>query len=283
MNEDVKAHHKMIKNLNKRLNHDLATAEGFYEQGVVIAFANGFNLFVNPFKGEYKATFSTKGLLVIQDPGLKNLNKVLKNDIKSFNYENGSKFLFQIIKAFSKNERKNVLKNYQKVYHFELRDLLNSYFKLGLDPRKEFFLYGNDQLSPRFHQVKELKIGKGGIKVKIEDRSAILFNTELGRVLDLDSGMFYKTKSHIYLNKIFHHEECSEKDATEVRHSGNAVNYFKMVLNENVNLKNEKRFAYQSADKMKFTLKKDSKGIYSLWDDLGKIEFAHPDLLFRVI
>jgi hypothetical protein len=286
MDQAVKKYLNLVSTLRNKLNPQLTKVEGSYQQAIVISFKNNFKLFISPFapRPPGRSNFTIQGMTVIQDENFKALEQILNNKKIEIKYEDGSKFLFHIIKAFSKSEVKKVKENYKNIHEFELKSLLNDTFNLELDPNLEFFLFGSDEFSPRYSQTNDFKVPKSGIKCRIEDRSAIVINHPSGRILDLDSRNNYVTQKYIYLGNIFHYKKCSKKDASLIRSNGvNKKTYFKIVLNKNINLKKEKKLSYNNVNGWEFTLKIDSQGIYSLYDKIGQIKISHPDLLIRLI
>jgi hypothetical protein len=288
MTDNSKDFQNMVTMLRSRLNPELTKVKSFYEQGIVIAFKNGFNLLITPLtpKNKFRPYFSCAGLSVIQDEDFFFLKKIVYKEKLEPSYENGSKHLFNIIQAFSSRNSKNALKYYKSIFPFELKSLLNDHFKLGLDPAKEYFLYGNDELRPRFSQSKEIKVPKKGLRCKIDDDSAIIIYKPECRIIELTEPFHcYQDKKYIYIGKIFHYKKCKAEDSTYIQFNGKTEKrtYMKAVLNKGVDLKKQERFAYKKANQMEFVLKQDSKGIFSLWDKDGEVIIVHPDLLIRIL
>jgi hypothetical protein len=285
MNKDVKRFQTLVSKLRQTLHPELTSVAGFYNLGIVISFKNGFKAIISPFAPKHgKHYFSMNGILVIQDEDFKNLEKIINNKKFQLDYENGSKVLFSTLNTFSNQAIKKVKQNYEDIYQFELRDLLNTFFNLKLNPRQEFFLYGKDELRPRFSQVKMIKIPKKGIPCRIEDKSALIISFNEHRCIDLNWNG-YATKTHIYFGDSFHNVQCSQANSETVSYNSvtKKKTYWKKVLKPGLALKKEKGLPYKKADGFSFILKKDSKGIYSLWDKQGKIQIDHPDLLIRIM
>jgi hypothetical protein len=284
----------LIRKLKDKLT-DSVSVERISDSGFLFSFSNGFKLTVIPFSTEGKQSYWTTGFMTIHDVDYVYLTDWLagrkKNGLNE--KDRAAILLFDILNAFSKKEstKKKARVNYDKVHQFELKDLLDTKFKLNLDPRKDFFLFGSDQLEPRFKQAgQELIIPKKGLKVQVNDKSALIF--EYGNRRSIDLLVFgFKTKKYIYPNTdIFTYVEsskptknCLVKFTTDIKTGTNKMIYLTKKLNKDIKLVDEVKFPYVEAHGRIFTLKRCSGGIYSLYDNDGEISIAHPDLLISLV
>lgn len=293
--EKIKVGHyqQMIKDLKTLLNPDLVKLDTFYEQGIVFQFNNGYKLFVSPYKSDRPGIVSSNGLMVIYDFDYINLSKILYNQPIKLTHENGSYQIYNIFQAYKKEnfyDLENQMVNYSKIHTFELKDLLRTFLRLPVNPQFEFFLYGDDEITPRYNKNQKLKVTSKGVTIKIQDKSACVFEGEDGLYIDLLSGLFYKDKHYVYLDRnLTKLVECNESDIQDndeyfVSYSANGdKKYSKSVLKEGSDLTKVKKIKYYYIDKQEFLLKKDKKNIYYLQQGKKKFRISHPDLLIYVL
>mgnify|MGYP007088035767 CR=1 FL=1 len=291
--EQVREKAKEFQNLLKRLRNVLDPAfvkvEGFFEHSVVFSFKD-FKIVVSIQKAIRREFHSTEGLLLLNDQNFKLLDSFSKNKLKNLEQEDGSLYLDNALRPFLKTEtvKAKAQVNVKKIYYFELKSLLNKAYSLNQDPSKEFFLFGNDELRKRFNQSNvHLKITSKGIKVEVQDKSALLFTNDDGsRFMDLHYGQGFLSKNYLYLGNLMKYKEVKKpKDGVDysVRVNGDGTKiYMVSVLKDGIDLKTTPRIAYEKADGKSFVLKK-SKGEFYLEDEKGKISIGHPDLLIRVL
>lgn len=282
--QEILIHKKTLEKLKKTLNAQLVSFEGFFKQGILLNFINNYKVLITPFQSEYKQVMNGKGLKVIHDKDFYYLRKFLNKEEFNPSSEDGSLFLKQILEAFSKNLKKDKLINYyEKLYDFELKSLFSEFYKLGLDPKKEVFLFGNDEARPRFKEGSELKLTTKGIPVKIYDSSALLITNQKGEVyLDMHTHG-YKTEDKIYLNKIYTYQDCLESECDIIEMGPNhEKKYKKMVLTPGTDLTKEPYLHYKNANGLKMLLKQEDGEYYFIYQN-KKIPTYHHDLLIYVL
>lgn len=285
---DLKDYSSIVKYLNDLLCNDIVKARLSQSHDCIdLSFSNNFKILIYASgsltsKNQYFSSFNS---LVFFDEKFSLLKDLITNQPIKLEYTNGSKELSNILKAFSSENVDNKIKNqqYWKLVRFELKELLSTHFKLGLDPRKEYFLFGNDQIRARYDENFTAPSIRNNQKIKIIDNSAILIENNQKRIIDIDHGGLYKTDFHIYLNSdIFHYIPCSKEEGDTVSYDSKTglTTYKKRVLKDGINLTTESRLPYKNADQMIFNLSKNTESEFVLSDNLGEIQIHHPDLLF---
>ena len=293
--EKIKVEHyqQMIKDLKLLLNTDLVKLDTFYEKGIVFQFNNGYKLFISPYKSDRPGIVSSDGLMVIYDFDYINLSKILYKQPIKLTHENGSSQIYYIFQAYKKESFYDIEKqmiNYKNIHTFELKDLLRTFLRLPLNPQLEYFLYGNDELSPRYNKKQKIKVTAKGISIRIQDKSTYVFESEDGLYVDLLDGLFYKDSQYVYLDRnLTQLVECQESDIKDddqyfVSYNSNGdKKYLKSVLKEGADLSQVKKLKYYSIDNQEFLLKKDKENTYYLQQGKKKFRISHPDLLIYVL
>lgn len=291
--EVIDSFQELVKTLSEKLNHEVVKVTGFYQHGVILSFIDNTTIFISAQSSPRDSQVVANKFRLFYDPGMINLSKIVFNQPIKLDYDNGSKWLWQIIKSFTKEDyynKEKQLKNYHKLHMFELKDLLRKTVHLPVDPNLEFFLYGDDELVARYKNNNKLEIPAKGVRVKIQDKSAILFKGK-SRNIDLSTGLFYMNDGYMYLDRnIVEMVDCEEGDHEFVSYNGNNEKKFsKMQLKAGVDLTKIKKIPYELADGMELTLKisktKNKNGIHTYYftDDEGKIRISHPDLLIYIL
>lgn len=291
LKEKVKNQQSLVKRLKKVLNEKMVSIEGHFDQAVVFSFSNDFKIVICPQKSGYKSVFSQKGLLHIFDEDFKSLTLFSKGKLKNLEQEDGSLYINNSLFPFLKTQdsKAHAQVNYYNLYYHDLRAMLSQVYELGLNPGREFFLYGNNEISSRFSESDfKVKIPKKGLKVKVNDDSALILSPTDNapyRSIDLFTGMGYLTKNFLYLGNLTEYRPVkSKRKGCVVSYNGatNERTYMMPVLKKTVNLKSVPKIAVEKADGKEFLLKKDKNTFY-LQDDEGKIKIHHPDLLIYIL
>lgn len=163
-----------------------------------ISFLNNFKISIYASrslttKNQY---FSSQNSLVFFDEKFSLLKNLITNQPIRLEYTNELKELLNILKAFSNENVDKKIKNkqYWKLIRFELKELLSAHFKLGLDPKKEYFLFGNNQIRARYYENFMSPSIRTNQKIKIIDDSAILIEKNQKRIIDIDHEILIKTE-----------------------------------------------------------------------------------------
>ena len=282
----------------KLLNHfdkSLVSISTHYNQAIFIKLKNDFIAIVIPYKCERKDLVMEKNIHIIFDENFQFLKKCIEETVSESDfdfYENfGLRDLFYLVKGFKKNiNQEEAIYAYKKTIDYLPRKLLSETHNIGWNPGHEFFLFGNDELSPRYRGYPHKKILGDKNKVLILDKSAVVIGDINNRSIDLLPSTFYRDEKFIYLDKnivSIVRTESNENDSLIVGHSINPKtlkkSYAKLVLDPSVDLSKVKKTPYENVDKKIFNLicKND---VYHLEDDDGeKIKISHPDLLIYIL
>lgn len=279
---------EMITELKSKMNKAVVKIDTFSDRGIVFHFINGYKIIISPAKAKSNHLHSD-GVSLIYDYDFNNLSHIVFGQPIKLDHENGSKFIYNIVNTFKSEDffnKEKQLENYKSINIYELKSLLAKYLLLPVNPDKEYFLYGDDELRPRFKQSPKLKFKAQGHKVIISDTSALLFDDGKRRYIDLESGLLYKKDGLLYLDRnIVVMKEFSEAEVKSGDDSylvsfdqkGNKK-FFKNVLKEGVDLSKIPTIKYQEVNGFFYKLKKN-KNVYFFEDEQGKISISHPDLL----
>lgn len=287
-NKETTPYQDMITELKLKMNKAVVKIDTFSDRGIVLHFINGYKVIISPAQAKSNHLHSD-GISLIYDYDFNNLSHIVFDQPIKLDHENGSKFIFNIINTFKNEDFSNKIKqleNYKQINIYELKSLLAKYLRLPVNPDKEYFLYGDDELRPRFKQSPKIKFNNKGHKVIITDKSALLFDDGKRRYIDLESGLMYKKDGLLYLDRnIVVMKEFSEAEVksgddsylVSFDQNGNKK-FFKNVLKEGVDLSTIPTIKYTEADGFTYKLKKN-KNVYFFEDTQGKISISHPDLL----
>lgn len=285
MDPQVSQHQKLVSQLKQWINPAIALVESWYGSSITLTIPN-LSIVIIPQASE-RACVTNLYTKIIFDPNYKFLKKIINQQNFKRDYENGSEVLFHILQALKRLTQSEAETAYEHIHDYALKQALIRHYHLNQDPNKEFFLFGDDEFRPRYTDFQPpLKVPSEGLKVKIQDKSALLFTRENGsQYLDLDIGMFYKDDTYIYLNsKIVQMVKCSKAESTTVSYNSKTKSkiYRKLELKPGIDLTHEKKIRYQSANGREFTLKLNHQ-TYFLEDDQGtKVDLSHPDLLVYI-
>lgn len=281
---------QIVSKLRSLLNFDLVEEVGsFLGEGISILLKNGYNFIIVPEKGlSDRTTYFNKLMYIVHDESFEVVSKILNKEKIKIDHENGSKQINDFLEAFSKNEsltledRKEL---YKGMYQLYPKELYASHYNLGEDPNRELFIFGNDELSVRYHRSKGVKVPPQGLKVRILDESALLFTLDNGkRSIDLKTVGYLDGQYHYPNNQILRYEECPEEEADITVYKNHVPHYQKEFLREDVDLSKERRIPYVKANGMEFILKEDKKKMeYFFEDNNGKIRIGHPDLCVYIL
>lgn len=293
---------KLKNKLNEILDLSLVEVKSV-DSKLVFEFKNGVTYTVDPSgdksdKSRWNHGGRNQSFI---DPGFKILlNQVLNEPYKedSMGYDPIVKSNYKrILQAFSKNNNSSLnqqIENYNQLFDGHLKEFFSKVFNLSLDPKKEFFLLGDDEVVPHFRLSKEDQVEKllenlaEGKKVKIIDKSAYIFQSKKGRTIDLNSH-YYMDDNFMYLGSVTEDVELEaepEDDAdyfVSFNTKDNTKRIFKKVLRKDVDLSTEtNKLAYKKANGLELTLFKVGEEFF-FKDSEGEISIRHPDLLIYLL
>lgn len=243
------------------------------------------------------------GLFIFFDPNFQTLSKIIEDtemlqDIKSNKQIN--KGLYNLFKMFSpklNKTKKDKLDNYNKLYDYDLKLFFSQIFKIPFTGNKEFFLFYDDELRPRY----ESKIGKnykikGRQRIKIKDKSARLYiksgpSKKVLMFIDMyDNRNYVVGEKYFYkLNHLVRMVKSGKEKSDVVSFSPNNgdkkyYKYKQKKLNKK-QLENEPYMLVKELHDKEFILKfdKKNKNFYLLDNKDNKISLSHPDLLIELL
>jgi hypothetical protein len=287
-NKDPKItrYQKLLAKLKEILLPELCIVESSYGNSITITINNYAVVFI-PHKSDIRPVVSNKLVKIIYDEDYRILEKVVFGKKVNEDFEDASHYIIRLIKAFSKNTKKQAYEAMEKIYDYPLKEALIKYYQLEVNPLKEYFLFGDDEVGSRYRGLQEkLKIPQEGIKVQIKDSSALLFTRKDGKqFIDLSTGTMYMDKKFLYLDRtLVVRKQCSKKDSELVSIGpNNSRTYWKNTLKKGVDLKKLDKIPYKSADKMEFILKEKDGTMF--FEDKNKqiISIHHPDLMIYIL
>lgn len=276
---------KLLSKLRSFVVPSLCKVSSRYGNSIILT-THGFSIVIIP-RHSTTPVESTDFVKVVYDNNFEILEKIVNHKKVKQNYENASYALVSFlsaVKPLTKKQAKEFIE--EKLNDYLLRKALADHYKIKIDILSEYFLYGNDQLEPRYRSFqKKLIVPSKGLRVKVKDSSAFLFMKDDGtRHIDLFSGSLYRDEKFLYLDSsITYLKKCPPNQADYYTPFDGKIDHFKIALKKGVDLSQVKRIAYKSADKMVLTLKKDKKGVMYFEDKKGIITIAHPDLLICIL
>lgn len=286
---------KFREKLLKHFDKALVSISTHFGQAIFLNFINDFKVIIIPHENEHKDLVRERNIDIIFDKDFNFLRECLENKAELESIEKTDNFglstLFYLCKGFKKNiSKEEALDVYKKTIDYPAKKLLSDTHNLKFDPSHEFFLFGNDELVPRYREYPQKSLFGNRNKIIVLDHGSCLFGEFGSRSIDLQTGMFYRDDQYIYIDKdIVKLVECNKIEATDiyVGSSGHGKNetkkYMKLVLKENVDLSKVKKLKYESAYQKVFYLN-EKDGEYSLETEDGeKIRISHPDLLIYIL
>lgn len=283
----LNSYKKMRDKLEKWVDPKICRIDCYYQVAIFFIF-KGFQVIVIPKANTHKFSATSKSAKVFYDDDFKLMKQVLSGKKLKKDYDNGSYIIEGLLGAVKKGlSTAQAEKAVNEVHDYIIKKTLQEYYKLSDNPDNEYFLYGDDQLEPRYRGYQPPITLPDGVpqRVRIKDNSALLITGKNGDLyIDLNSGLHYQDDKYIYFGDITERKTCTEKNADLVSYNSKTgkKSYFKTVLKKGVKLKDhENKVAYVKADGMKFTLYFESatKNFYFKDDNDNKIHISHPDLL----
>lgn len=282
----VKRHQTLVAKLKSIVNPFICSVESWFGNSITLTI-NNFAVVIIPHQSE-RAVATNKLVKIVYDENYNILESILNNKEVSENFEDSSHVLNNLIFALRPLKKNEAIIAVDKVYDYPIKEALIKYYKLKVNPLKEYFLFGNDEIGLRYRdQQKPLKVTSKGVKVIIKDKSALLITGKDGKLhIDLNTTNYLDDK-FIYLDKNIYELIPSTKDQCDLvsmSSKNNEKKYLKISLKNGVDLKSVDKLAYQKADKMALTLKKNKKGEFFFENKKGQvIHIGHPDLLITVV
>jgi peroxiredoxin family protein len=264
----------------------------YYNTAIFFIF-KGFQVIVIPKSNAYKYAATSKSAKVVYDEDFQMINTIMKGKRLKKDYDNASSIIESLLQAVKQNlSQTEALAAMEQAHDYIIKKNLQEYYKLTENPDREYFLYGDDQLEPRYRGYQPpISLPEGvAQRVRIKDSSALLITQKDGRkYIDLNSGIHYSDDKFIYFGSLTERKKCTAKsDYHFVSYNSktNEKTYYKTVLKKGVNLANhEDKVPYVRADKMELDLYFDaSKQEFYFQDEVGdKITISHPDLMVYLL
>lgn len=284
----INQYQAMRKKLQAWVDPKLCRLDCYYQTAIFFMF-KGFQVIVIPKANTYKYSATSKSAKIFFDDDFQMIRQVLQGKKLKKDYDNGSFIIAGLMQAVKKGLTNTEAEAaMEEVHDYIIKKSIQEYYKLSENPDNEYFLYGDDQLEPRYrgYQPPITLPDHVAQAVRIKDSSAILIIHKDGtRTIDLNTGISYSDDKFIYFGNITERKQCSEKSKyhfVSFNSKDGKKTYFKTVLKKGVNLKtHEDKVAYVKADNMRFNLFFDSatKNFYFKDSEDQIIKIGHPDLM----
>lgn len=284
----LKQYQAMRTKLEAWVDPKLCRLDCYYQTAIFFIF-KGFQVIVIPKANTYKYAATSKSAKVFFDDDFQMMKTVLNGKKLKKDYDNGSFIMEGLLGAVKKgltnSEAEKAMNN---VHDYIIKKSIQEYYKLPENPDNEYFLYGDDELEPRYRGYQPPIALADGVaqKVKIKDPSALLITGKDGKLyIDLDTGINYSDDKFIYFGNLTTRKICSAKAKhhfVSYDSKTGKKTYYKTVLKKGIDLaKHEDKVAYVKADKMSFDLYFDSSKKVFYFKDASDthIHISHPDLL----
>lgn len=146
-------------------------------------------------------------MTMVFDPNFSVLSKILlyPNGIhmaETLKYEVDQKHAFLKLKAvyefLTVKNKKQAEKLFNKSHNIGVKNSLITIFNLDVrNPYKRFFIFGNDEIQPQYKN-SNFKI-KNGSKIQIRDESALCFEIDGKKNIDMDLGTYHRDNNYLYV------------------------------------------------------------------------------------
>lgn len=234
---------------------------------------------------------SNEELTYVKDPDFSILKGLLLypngfHKAESLKYESDQKTLLENFKNILnfltlKNDSKKALNLYNNTYHIGIKNSLISIFKLVVrNPYKRFYIFGSREIRPQYSR-SPFKL-KSGMKVLIADSTALCFDSDGEKSIDLDSGFTYFDKKNFYVGAKWKLKPTSKgsktHQVTSHKADGTCV-YYAKIKPSNDEIKASKKIPYHSVEGQMFKLLIKGNSVFLV--DLKtkeKLRVTHCDL-----
>jgi hypothetical protein len=279
---------KMRSKLEAWVDPKLCRLDCYYRTAIFFMF-KGFQVIVIPQANLYKYSATSRSAKIFFDEDFQMIRTVLSGKKLKKDYDNGSFIISGLLAAIKKGlTNAQAEAAMEEVHDYIIKKSIQEYYKLTENPDNEYFLYGDDQLEPRYRGYQPpITLPEGvGQPVRIKDSSALLITSKDGqKYIDLNSGIHYSDDKFIYFGDITTRQKCSGKaqhDLVSFNSKTGQKTYFKTVVKKGVNLKKHTdKVPYIKADGLKFTLffEAATKTFYFQDEQNQRINISHPDLM----
>lgn len=222
------------------------------------------------------------------DPNFKFLSAALSNKAPKFEEpeiddRNSYSTIKDVVDFLTMNDKSKGQEVYWKNHLLGIKASISKIFNLETVPQKEFFWLGSDELRPRYSGSK-LNL-KNEQRVKVIDSSAILFQGQEGRSIDLLTGVTYSDDKYLYIGakwKLKRLNSKSKEKADTTGFDGHKTFKYKSVKPSTEEIRKATKLPFLKIKGQVYTLKKQGE-TFSFYDEQGEIKISHPDLLLYLL